>query len=59
MFNGSNGVRVEFDQNGEVMGIDSINLFTGQRAPSFRYGQTGGFVGEGGFMEKVQSWERD
>lgn len=49
VFNGSNGVRVEFDQNGEVMGIDSVNLFTGQRAPSFQYGETGGFKGEGGF----------
>ena len=49
VFNGSNGVRVEFDQTGEVMGIDSVNLFTGQRAPSFRYGKTGGFSGEGGF----------
>ena len=49
VFNGSNGIRVVFGDAGDMLGIDSVNLHTGQRAPSFRVGETGGFKGEGGF----------
>ena len=49
VFNGINGVRVNFDDEGNVSTIGSTNILTGERSPSFRFGENGGFKGEGGF----------
>jgi hypothetical protein len=49
VFNGSNAVQVEFNDQGGVTQIRSVDLFSGGESAPFMRGRTGGWRGEGGF----------
>ncbi len=49
-FNGANALRVEFDENGEIVRVRSFNLNKKEaESVPFVRGKTGGWRGEGGF----------
>ncbi|MCL4366699.1 hypothetical protein M1563_00825 [Patescibacteria group bacterium] len=49
VFNGEVALRVEFDEQGEVLEIKCFNLFDNEYSVPFTPGRTGGWRGEGGF----------
>lgn len=49
VFNGINAVRVEFDENGEVLGINSFRTLDGSVKKPFVRSENGGWCGEEGF----------